>query len=157
MIRRFLAAVAVFAIAALPSFAGAHEDYNADGDNNSATRCDTWYRDDHQTGPVQNQHSEDHSDPEFDQGEVGPLYIHSHTGHYVVRHDAFYVEIVGGGGYSRDGNNGGYVQTEVDAAEGAPDVDGHFDLFAGGNGGMHAENVCLSVADNKVGDEGEQP
>lgn len=155
--KRLLATLAVLAVAALPSFAGAHEDYNGDGNNDSDRRCDTWYREGHETGTGQNKHSEDHTEPEFDQGEVGPLYIHNHTGHYVIRSEAFYIEVVGGDGYARDGNNGGYVQFEVDAAEGAPDVDGHADFFGGTNGGMHAENVCLSVADNKVGDEGEQP
>jgi len=125
-------------------------------------------------------HSEDHVDPEHDNakgivpvaefepvratafdtlGSAGLLYVHQHTGHYVVRNDYAYVEVVGGGGYSRpDAGQGGYVQGEVDPVAGGPDADFHGNAFATGSGGTgHAEAVCLSVADQKVGDQGEQP
>lgn len=157
MARRMLAAIAAFAIAALPGFAGAHDDPNPDGGNNSPTRCDTWYRTDHESGPANNKHSEDHTS-EFDQGQTGPVYIHNHTGHYVVRGEGFYIEVVGGGGYANeDGNQGGWVQAEFDVAEGVPDVDLHAATYAGTNGPMHEEKACISVANTKIGDQGDQP
>lgn len=175
---RMVGAVAVVAIVGMmTASAGAHDDPSNDGNNNSPKRCDTWYREAHArdaqgdadkipkddpTGSDNPRfdpntgHSEDHEHG-FDQGETGPLYVHNHTGHYVVRSDAFYIEVVGGGGYSRDGNNGGYVQGEVDPGSGAPDADFHGNFFGGTNGDMHSEGACVSVADNKVGDQGEQP
>jgi len=157
-LHRSLAWGVMLAAIASVSVAGAHEDPNPDGNNNSATRCDTWYRETHESGSGSNKHSEDHTN-EFDNGEVAPgVYVHNHTGHYVVRGDGFYIEVVGGGGYSRDGNQGGYVQGEVDPVEGAPDADFHFDSFAGARSPTTDDaHVCLSVADTKVGDEGEQP
>lgn len=148
----------VIVVALAGSFAGAHEDYNDDGPNDSETRCDTWYRTDHEAGDPGEETSHEHED-EFDNGEVVPgVYVHNHTGHYGVRGDGFYVEVVGGGGYSNgEGNQGGYVQGEVDLMEGAPDADFHTSTFSGTDGSMHEENLCLSVADNKIGDEGEQP
>ena len=165
---RMIGAMAIVAIVGLVgASAGAHGDHSADGNNDSGKRCDTWYREGHAKDAANRKdnnanfdestgHSEDHEN-EFDQGETGPVYVHNHTGHYVVRHDAFYVEVVGGGGYSRDGNNGGYVQGEVDPGSGAPDADFHGNFFGGTNGDMHSEGGCVSVADTKVGDEGEQP
>lgn len=157
MIRRIFAALAIGAVALSGAAAQAHKDYNADGNNTSTKRCDTWYRTGHESGTTGNK-SSDHHTSDFDNGEVAPgVYLHNHTGHYVVRHDAFYVEVIGGGGYAREGNQGGAVQAEVDPAAGAPDADAHVDFFAGTNGAMHAENACASVADNKVGNQGTQP
>ena len=171
MRHRILAAIAIVCTVALSAtVAGAHGDHNPDGNNNSDRRCDTYYRTTHESGSTANtKHSEDHEEPEFDDAPVLPgtpppnevlglagMYLHRHTGHYVVRGDAFYVEVVGGGGYSRNGAQGGYVQGEVDAAEGAPDADFHTNTFADPDG-THYEAACVSVADNKVGDEGEQP
>jgi hypothetical protein len=167
MMRRMLAMTALVAVALSGAAASAHDDSSPDG---AAQRCDTWYRAGHQKGTPA--HSEDHSAPDYDYGDVGYIpqnqagvpagtetgvYVHSHTGHYVVRHDAFYVEVVGGGGYNRGGNQGGYVQSEVDPGSGAPDADAHADVFAGTAGAMHAEDACVSVADNKVGNQGTQP
>ncbi len=116
-------------------------------------------------------HSEDHVDSN-DEGDVGRrlqkegvpvgadsgVYVHSHTGHYVVRHDAFYVEVIGGGGYNRGGNQGGVVQGEVDPGSGAPDADFNVGTFAGTNGDMHSEHVCVAAAgQDQIGSEGEQP
>lgn len=139
--------------------AGAHQDYNRDGLPSENKRCDTWYRQGHHKNGPDGRHSDDHTN-EFDEGEIQGtgIYVHNHTGHYVVRHEAFYVEVVGGDGLRNDENNqGGYAQFEVDAADDAPDIDGHASTFAGTNGAMHEENACVSAGDNKVGDEGEQP
>lgn len=162
MKRRILGAIAVFAIAALPAMgAGAHADHSADAKED---RCDTWYREGHETGTGNNKSSHHHED-EFDNGEVVPgsgVYVHNHTGHYVIRGEGFYVEVIGGGGFNRNGNQGGAFQGEVDPGNGAPDVDFHGNTFAGANSpdGLpaHAEGTgCISVMDNKIGDEGELP
>jgi hypothetical protein len=125
--RHSLIALCLLAGLASPS-AFAHEDYNADGNRYSTTRCDTYYRDGHYTGSTKaNRQSEEH-ESEFDEGDVtgtGAVYVHNHTGHYVVRGDAFYVEVIGGGGNNRDGMQGGYAQGEVDPGEGMPDADFH--------------------------------
>lgn len=158
MSRRHLAALAVLSTLAMPS-AFAHEDHNADGNRYSTTRCDTYYRDGHYTGSSKGaRHSEDHAS-EFDEGDVtgtGAAYVHNHGGHYIVRGDGFYVEVIGGGGYNRDGLQGGFVQGEVDPVDGAPDVDFHGGAYAGTTGTLHSENACVSAADNKVGESGVQ-
>lgn len=140
-----------------PSVAFAHTDPNGDGNRYSPTRCDTYYRDGHygsSSTPKGSRHSEDHSS-EFDD-EAGPVTVHNHTGHYVVRSDAFYVEVVGGGGYNRDDNQGGFVQGEVDPVAGGPDVDFHSGAYAGTSGDRHSENACISAADQKIGESGVQ-
>lgn len=139
--------------------ADAREDHNADGNRYSEKRCDTYYAPGHETGSNRaNKSSEDH-ESEFDAGDVGGLglvYVHNHTGHYAVRGDSFYLEVVGGGGNGREGNQGGWAQGEVDVLEGAPDVDFHSGAYAGTNGSNHSENGCVSVADNKIGESGQQ-
>jgi len=155
----------VFALATVTAIIGpaafAHEDPNDDGNRYSTTRCDTYYRDGHygsNTTPKGARHSEDHNS-EFDKGDVtgtGLVYVHDHTGHYAVRGDGYYVEVIGGGGFNRDGNQGGFAQGEVDPVEGGPDVDFHGGAYAGTNGDMHSENACVSAAENKVGESGVQ-
>lgn len=142
----------------------AHTDPRNDGFNDSTRRCDTYYRPGHAptTGPngtaiPENQRRSDHHTSEFDQGQIGPAYIHNHPGHYVARGDDFYIEVVGGGGYNRDGNQGGWVQGEVDRSEIPADVDFHANAFAGTAGPMHSEAACLSVSDTRVGDPGSRP
>lgn len=138
----------------------AHEDYNDDGDRYSARRCDTYYRDGHHgssSTPRGARHSEDDTS-EFDNGDptgTGAVYVHNETGHYVVRGDGFYVEVIGGS-YTRDGLAGGFVQGEVDPVEGGPDADFHVGSYAGATEPIHSENACVSAADNKVGESGVQ-
>jgi hypothetical protein len=168
-----LGLLVVTALAGPSAFA--HDDPNGDGNRYSTTRCDTYYRNTHQQdaegdkpklangdpNPDYNQataHSEDHVS-EFDEGDIGDLglvYVHEHTGHYVVRTDAGYVEVIGGDGYNRDGIQGGFVQGEVDAAEGVPDADFHAGTYAGTTGTVYSQNACLSAADTKVGESGVQ-
>jgi hypothetical protein len=164
MKRTTLAILTLVAAALATGPAGAHDDPRDDGFNDSPHKCDTYYRPGHApqkkpngTTIPENQRRSDHHTNEFDQGQVGPVYIHNHTGHYVVRHDDFYIEVVGGGGYNRDGNQGGWAQGEVDRSEVPFDVDFHANAFAGTEGDMHSEAACLSVADNRVGDPGTRP
>lgn len=178
MIRRMLSMAVVAAIGLSGVAASAHDDPSPDGNrgagasDNNVKRCDTYYRSGHESGSGDNKHSEDHTAPDYDYGDVGRIpenngvpagadtgvYVHSHTGHYVVRHDAAYVEVIGGGGYNRGGNQGGVVQGEVDPGSGAPDADFNVGTFAGTNGDMHDEHACIAAAgQDQVGDEGEQP
>lgn len=149
---------AVIAAGAVP--AGAHTDPNDDGNRYSTKRCDTYYRDGHDSGGNKaDRQSHEDTDP-ADPGDVtgtGAVYVHQSTGHYAVRGEGFYLEVVGGGGYNRDGNQGGWAQGEVDLVEGGPDADFHGGGYAGTSGSNHSENACLSAADNKVGESGVQP
>lgn len=164
MNRTTLAILGLVAVSLTTIPAGAHTDPRDDGNNDSTRRCDTYYRPDHSPDKKpngqnipDNQRRSDHHTSEFDQGQTGPVYIHNHQGHYVVRHDDFYIEVVGGGGYNRDGNQGGWVQGEVDRSEVPVDVDFHVNAFAGTQGGMHSEAACVSVADQRYGDPGQRP
>lgn len=161
---RLATAAISLAVLAVPFGASAHTDTHGDGTNDSLKRCDTYYRPGHAdtkypngSSIPENQRRSDHHTDEFDTGQVGPLYIHSHTGHYGVRHNDFYIEVVGGSGFNRDGNQGGWVQGEVDRSEVPADVDFHANAFAGTEGAMHSEAACLSVADNRVGNPGTRP
>jgi hypothetical protein len=123
----------------------------------NAQRCDTWYRGGHGGGAGT---SHDHSAPN-DEVSAGGITVHAHSGHYVVRGPGAYLEVVGGSYYSTGspqpglgaGNQGGYVQGEVDPGAPIPaDADFHFNFFADGK---HGE--CVSVANNKAGNEGDDP
>lgn len=76
-------------------------------------------------------------------------------GHYVLRGADGYVEVVGGQGYNRNGNQGGYVQGEYDPAGPGPDVDFHANAFAG-SGGV-SSFACVMVGDQRVATPGDQP
>lgn len=65
-------------------------------------------------------------------------------GHYVVRGPEAYVEVVGGQSYNRNGNQGGYVQGEVDRTGPGPDVDFHVNVFAGQNEPKADSFACVN-------------
>lgn len=156
----------VLTLASGPAFA--HDDPNDDGDRYSTTRCDTYYRDGAQkdasgkgpndAGYDRSTASSEHHESEFDPGDVtgtGLAYVIRGDGQDGVRTPAGYVLAIGGGGFNRDGMQGGAGQGEIDVAEGAPDADFHAGAYAGTDG-SHSENACVSVADNKVGESGVQ-
>lgn len=126
---RVLIATLVVA-AATSGTATANHDDSGDG----TTRCDRWWRMSH-TETATDKDSHDHeasSDVEVAPGVV----LHGHSGHYVVRTDAGYVEVVGGNAYrgpdpegADSEGQGGYVQGEVDAGSGTPDADFHANAF----------------------------
>ena len=139
MKHRILAAAAVTAIALSAGGAFAHEDHNAD-----PQRCDRWWRSGHGTGQNNgNYPSHEHgSSSDVAAGDPANSTFHGQSGHYVVRNDYGYVEVVGGQSYrgpDPQGNSfpgqGGYVQGEIDPAEGAPDVD-FFAAFFGPDDGQ---------------------
>lgn len=84
-------------------------------------------------------------------------YVRNGTGQYIVRNEYFYVETVGGGGYTypgapdngplgMGGNQGGYIQFEVDPGPPIPvDADGHVGFYATG----HWE-LCFNVAETRI-------
>lgn len=123
-----------------------------------AADCATWYREGHD--PDHNGHSSDHSSPEADR-DLGPVYFHNHSGHYVVRGNGFYVEIIGGGYYDGNGvaytNQGGAVQAGVTPNQLLPvpvdgDINANVNLFASGKAG-----ACVSALGNKIGEQGRDP
>lgn len=159
-----LAAVAAIMALAVAQGASAHRDPTPD-----QNRCDTWSRPGHTTGPGT---SHDHTNPSSDQN-LGAAYVHNHGGHYVVRGDTFYVEVVGGQGYhgpsptgQMNPGQGGYVQGEIDPGSGAPDADFHANAFgpdadrppAADPGAVQAWAngynylACLNVANSKLVD-----
>lgn len=128
---RKIALAAVFAVLALSVAQGAmaHRDPSPDSGN----RCDTWWRNGHTTGPGT---SHDHK-YQTDVDVAGVANIHNHTGHYGVRSDVGYVEVIGGQGYRgpsptgyTNPGQGGLVQGEIDAGNGTPDADFHANAFA---------------------------
>lgn len=135
--------MAVLTAVALP--ANAHKDPTKDA---KGADCDTWGRKGHEPKKKKPKPSSHHHEGSADTDLVIAKF-HNHGGHYVLRRDEGYVEIVGGQGYSEGGNQGGYVQGEVDPG-GAPDVDFHFASFAGQTAPYGAGRACVSVADNKV-------
>lgn len=157
--KRMLQVALTIATALSAGSAVAHDDPNGDGNRYSEYRCDTYYRDTHESGATRaTRHSEDDTS-EFDAGDptgTGAAYVHNEPGHYVVRGNGYYVEVVGGGGYNRDGNQGGWVQGEVDPVSGLPDADFHVGSYAGTSGGNHSENACVSALNAKVGESGVQ-
>lgn len=127
-----------------------------DDDSSDGSRCDSWYRAGHEAESEPT--TKDTHDHAGNQTNVGPAQIHNHGGHYVVRSDQGYVEIVGGQGYdNNDGNQGGYVQGEVDPDGSGPDADFHFSSFAGENPDFAEAHACATVANIKVGDQGSPP
>lgn len=129
MLARIALAVCLAGVLATTAATANHDD-STDG----ATRCDRWWRISH-TESSTDRDSHDHqasSDIEIAPGVT----FHGHSGHYVVRSNAGYVEVVGGNAYrgpAPDGEvsdgQGGYVQGEVDAGSGTPDADFHADAF----------------------------
>lgn len=102
-------------------------------------RCDSWYRSGHFTDgnndgkPDENYNGSHHHTSGSDINDLRPVAnteIHGQSGHYVVRNDYGYVEVVGGQSYKGPNpsgkffpGQGGYVQGEVDPGNGAPDAD----------------------------------
>jgi hypothetical protein len=69
-------------------------------------------------------------------------------GHYVVRDtnsDDNYVEVVGGQGFNRGGNQGGYVQGSLHPAGGPAEADFHANSFAGSNSPNASGFGCVHV------------
>lgn len=124
--------------------AQAHKDYHKDP---TSSRCDTRYRKGHES---KKKSKDSHEHKSSNDAHAGPLSFHNHGGHYVLRSDYFYVEVVGGQGYSNSkGNQGGFVQGEVDLGNGTPDVDFYADSFAGQNSPNANGTACASVGDTK--------
>lgn len=131
----------------------AHDDSSSDP--SYETRCDTWYRSTHESGDGSHDHTSGNDT------SAGPVYVHNHSGHYVVRGSNWYIEVVGGSYYhDADGNGsndeflqgqGGYAQAEYDAG-GGNDVDANASVFATGKAG-----ACVSALNNKVGEQGKDP
>jgi hypothetical protein len=128
--------------------ASANNTFDDGTGENNAQRCDTWYRDGHGTGNGYNHTSGNDQD-------AGPVTLHNHYGHYVLRSDTFAIEAVGGGYYADPAQpndsleQGGYVQGEVDPSLGGPvpaDGDFHVNFFANGKAG-----ACVAPANTKVG------
>ncbi|HEX9695269.1 MAG TPA: hypothetical protein VGB64_03030 [Actinomycetota bacterium] len=122
-----LAAVAAVLALSVAQGASAHRDPTPDSSN----RCDTWWRNGHTTSP-----GSSHEHTASADINAGVVYVHQHGGHYVVRNEYAYVEVVGGQGYrgpSPSGQTypgqGGIVQGEIDPGMGIPDVDFHGNVF----------------------------
>lgn len=126
----------------------AHDDQAPD---DPANACDTWSRPGH--GDPSHEHT---STNDTDAGGPEAIWVHNHGGHYVLRGRHGYVEVIGGQGYNRGGDQGGAVQGEIDPGVGGVDGDLHVHLFAGTNNPPEA-GICVSVADRKIGDQGSQP
>lgn len=129
--RLVLTACVALALGAAP-FALAHDDESKD-----TQRCDTWSRPTH-TPDEETPDSHHHTSGSdvVPPGEPAGTRGHGHSGHYYVRNDYGYVEVVGGQAYrgpDPDGNDfpgqGGYVQGEVDPGSGAPDGDFNLAFF----------------------------
>jgi hypothetical protein len=119
MVKRLFLACCILSVLGAASLAGAHGDDTAD-----TTKCDTWWRSGHGTGTSQQNYPSHHHTHSSDTalGDPAHTVVHGQSGHYVVRNDLGYVEVVGGQSYrgpDPQGNSfpgqGGYVQGEVDA------------------------------------------
>jgi hypothetical protein len=69
-------------------------------------------------------------------------------GHYVARGPGGYVEVIGGQGYAPWGDQGGFVQGEVDPGAGV-DADFHAGTYAGQNN-VAEGFACVNVANQRV-------
>lgn len=173
MKRRILAAAALTAIALSSGGAFAHDDHNAD-----ARKCDSWWRRGHGTGNQnQNYPSHEHqSSSDINAGDPAGTSVHGQSGHYVVRNDYGYVEVVGGQSYrGPDPQNhsfpgqGGYVQGEIDVAPGVPDVDFFAGVFGPDDGDIPPGDPvqwavldayakgCVNVAGQQVEQQSREP
>jgi hypothetical protein len=172
--RRLVALFAVAAIALSGGGAFAHKDKNPE---TNAQRCDRWYRDG--TGTDDTPYDDNHNGQTWDDGpatsanDPANTQIVNEGGHYVVRNDHGYVEVVGGQDYRRplgnpEGARGGYVQGEIDpvnptspntALVPGGDADFHVSTFSGvGNTSgpymTYAEaNACLTVMNTFILDQ----
>ena len=170
---RILAAAVLATIAFASAGAMAHPDPNAD-----PQRCDRWWRPGHGTGTGNNNYpSHEHqSSSDVVVGDPAGTRIHGQSGHYVVRNQYGYVEVVGGQSYrgpDPQGNSfpgqGGYVQGEVDVAEGAPDVDFFAATFGPDDGQIPPDDPvqwavfdgytkgCVNVAGQQVEQQSREP
>lgn len=182
MRKRLLAVAGLFVALGIAQGAGAapnqHKDDTAE---TNAQRCDTWARDVDDHGL--NDHDADNDGASYDHTDgsdiedVPGVEVHSHSGHHVARHESGYVEVVGGQSYHGPyphGNQGGYVQGEVDPAdadndpdESGPDADFHANFFGPNlsdpvNGSitdpdnpLAAGRVCVAVNTTKAADTGQ--
>lgn len=172
--RRLMAMIAVAAIAFSGGSAFAHRDKNTES---NAQRCDTWYRDG--TAPDDTPYDDNHNGATWDNGpatsvgDPAQTQVVNEGGHYVVRNDHGYVEVVGGQDYRRplgdpNGARGGYVQGEIDpvnptnpnqALVPGGDADFHASTFtgAGNTAGpyqtYYEANGCLAVGTMKLVDQ----
>lgn len=144
--KRLVALAAAAAIAFSGGSAFAHRDKNTE---TNTQRCDQWYRDG--TGPDDTPYDDNGNRQTWDDGPATSLndpantQVVNESGHYVVRNDHGYVEVVGGQDYRRplgdpNGARGGYVQGEIDpvnpqnpnqALVPGGDVDFHASTFTG--------------------------
>lgn len=118
----------------------AHDDPSADPGSGANKRCDS--------SNVRGGHEGTAKPTDVVVPLAGGYEIWAPGGHYVLRGPDAYVEVVGGQGYAPWGDQGGFVQGEVDNG-GPVDVDFHAGTYAG------QENVaeafaCVNVADTRV-------
>lgn len=125
--RSILACVAI--VLGVAPIAGAHNEYNG---KEGTSRCDSWYRPGHDTGTdgkpkdqYKGSHEHESTSDINDLRPVANTEIHQQSGHYVVRNNYGYIEVVGGGTYKGPTpqgkylpGQGGYVQGEIDPASG---------------------------------------
>lgn len=124
MAKRLILASLIIAVLGAVPFAQAHND-SAD-----PKRCDNWYRDGHEA-PAGSRDDHHHtSTSDVKPGDPANTSVHGQSGHYVVRNNYGYVEVVGGQSYKGPNpqgksfpGQGGFVQGEVDPGSGAPDAD----------------------------------
>ena len=128
---RVLLTLVVIAIALATGPAPAHDDPTVDD-----ARCDTWYRTGHQPDPRVKDSHEHRSSSDIHVESERNTHFHGQSGHYVVRNDLGYIEIVGGQAYrgpAPSGENfpgqGGFVQGEVDLGPNTPDADFNLAFF----------------------------
>lgn len=136
MRKRFLIGTAVAVVLGVIPAANAHQEHAG---KEATARCDSWYRQGHFADanndgkpdePYNGSHHHKSSSDINDLNAVAHTEIHGQSGHYVVRNDYGYVEVVGGQSYKGPSpqskffpGQGGYVQGEIDVANGAPDAE----------------------------------
>lgn len=131
MKKRFSIIACVAIVLGVAPIASAHKESSG----KEVTRCDSWYRPGHDTGtdgkptnPYNGSHEHKSGSDINNLSPVANTTIHGQSGHYVVRNDYGYVEVVGGQSYKGPSpagkyapGQGGYVQGEIDAGNGTPD------------------------------------
>lgn len=154
MIRKRILAAAF--LAAIVASGAAQAGYVDTPDSN---RCDTWYRSGNAADGTK--YDDNNNGTTKDDGPAttisGNNQIVNESGHYVVRGDWGYVEVVGGADYRRplgdttNGARGGYVQGEIETGP-ADDMDFHASTFPGTDGtsvGRVEKNLCVNYGETR--------
>lgn len=138
-------------LVAMLAGAGAQAGYVDSPDQN---RCDTWWRDGN--APDGSKYDDNGNKTTKDDGDARSvndptrIEIVDESGHYVVRNDYGYVEVVGGANYARPlggDARGGYVQGEVETP--VDDADFHVSSFAGGSPAYAEKNACVNYGETR--------